>query len=260
MLDSVKELGSYKDMIRGMVKREIRGRYKGSVLGFVWNFITPLMQILVYVAVFTIVFRTNIEDYPIFLIVGMIPWIFFSDSLNSCSGIIIQNSNMVNKIYFPRSVLPISMVLSKFVNYLISIGIVFIIIIAYGYPLNGIALLMLPVVSLLLLLFSLGMAMILSSLDVYLRDVEYLTAVALMILIWITPIMYSRNQFDNALFDTILSINPLTYFIEMFHDVFYYGCISSPALILTCTALSFGFLLVGWWVFHRLEADFAEVL
>lgn len=247
-------------MIQSFIKKEVRGRYKGSILGFLWNFITPLMQIVVYIMVFTIVFRPNIDNYAIYLIVGMVPWIFFSESISSGSGSIINNSELVKKIYFPRTVLPISTVMSKFVNYIISTCISFAIILVMGFNLNWQPLLLLPFAMLLILIFSIGLSLLLSAIDTYLRDIEYIVNVVLMVLIWMTPIMYVREQFNSELFNFILSINPVTYFIEFFQDIIYFGIVPDIISIITCTCFAFGALLIGLIIFYKLEPDFAEVL
>ena len=113
MFESLRESRAYGSMIRNLVKREIRGRYKGSVLGFLWNFVLPLMQIIVYLMVFSVIFRQDLEDYYAYLIVGMVPWFMLCDSMVSGAGSVVDNSQLITKIYFPRMVIPISVVLSK---------------------------------------------------------------------------------------------------------------------------------------------------
>ncbi len=260
MFGTVKELFAYKSMLRSLVKREVRGRYKGSLLGFLWNFITPLMQIIVYVMVFSMIFRIDIDNYAIYIIAGMVPWIFLSESLVSGSGTIVENSQMVTKIYFPRAVLPIATVLSKFVNFLISLVIEFAIIICSGYPLEPIVLLMLPVVMFLFFLAVTGVTLMLSAVNTYFRDVQYITNVIMMVLIWLSPIMYLRSMSDNALMTFVLDINPVTYYIEAFQAIFYWGEFPEPMTMLICTIFAFAILLIGWLVFYKLEKDFAEVL
>ncbi|MBO4551866.1 MAG: ABC transporter permease [Candidatus Methanomethylophilaceae archaeon] len=260
MFETVKELFAYKSMLRSLVRREVRGRYKGSLLGFLWNFITPLMQIVVYVMVFSMIFRIDIDNYAIYIIVGMVPWIFLSESLVSGSGTIVENSQMVTKIYFPRAVLPISNVLSKLVNYLISLVIVFIIIICSQYPLDPVVLLMLPVVMVLFFFAVIGATMLLAAINTYYRDVQYITNVIMMVLIWLSPIMYMRSMSDNAIMSFILDINPVTYYIEAFQSIFYWGEFPDPMTMLVCTLFTVFILVVGWVVFYRLEKDFAEVL
>ena len=126
MLKHIKEIYEYRDMIFSLVKRELRGRYQKSVLGMLWTFLNPLCQILVYTFVFTVVFPSNIEDYYIYLMTGIIPWTFFSEALGQGAGSVVANSDMTKKIYFPREVLTISSVTAKFVNMLLSFIVVFV--------------------------------------------------------------------------------------------------------------------------------------
>ena len=260
MFESVRRLWDYRFMVASLVRREIRGRYKGSVLGFLWNFITPLMQIFVYIMVFSIIFKPSIPHYEFYLTAGMIAWIFFSESVSDGSGIIVSNSQMITKIYFPRSILPISSVLSKMVNFLIMLAIAFIIFLGSGFGLDAQSLLMLIPAIVIYLLFLIGITLLLSALDVYFRDIQYIVSVILMVLIWMTPIMYVRSDYSDPLLNTVLSINPMTYFIEMFQDILYWKVIPSLTSLLICAGLSMGFLVVGIIVFRHLEKNFAEVL
>ncbi len=260
MFETVKELTRYHGMIGNFIKKEIRGKYKGSILGFLWNFIVPITQVVVYLMVFSIVFRPEIESYPIYLITGMVPWIFFSEALGGGTGTIVANSSLVTKIYFPRSVLPLASTVSKFVNFLISMVIVIIVIAAYGHGFDPVALLFLPVMMILLFMFAFGLTLLMSALNAYLRDLEYIVSVALMIFIWLTPIMYQRDMFDDPLLTTILKLNPMTYFVEGFEQILYSLSVPATFTFLMCVGLAVGTLLVGWIAFHRLEKDFAEVM
>lgn len=254
------ELSDYRSMISNLVRREIRGRYKGSVLGFLWNFITPLIQIVVYLIVFTVIFDPDLDNYAIYLISGMVIWIWFSESMSEGSGTIVANADMLKKIYFPHVVLPLSTVLSKMVNFLIMVAMFFVILAATGYGVSVYALLFLPVAIGIAFVFISGLTFMLSALNAYLRDVQYIVSVLLMAWIWITPIMYEMKTFGNAFVDTILSLNPMTYFVEMFHDIFYWGVVPGIDTVLMCCALAAALLAVGIAVFRYLEKDFAEVL
>lgn len=260
MFDSMRELYDFRGMVRNLVKREIRGRYKGSVLGFLWNFITPLVQILVYILVFTSIFKPGIDNYAIYLTVGMIAWILFSESITDSSGTMVANSDLLKKIYFPRSVLPLSIIFSKVVNYLITLAILFIIIAVTGFGVNWVALLTLPLVLILFLVFIMGLGLALSALNVYFRDVQYIVTVVLMAWIWLTPIMYVRDSIDNALLNAILTINPMTYFIQLFQDVLYWQAVPGITTWLICLGLALASIILGSLVFKHLEKDFAEVL
>jgi len=254
------ELYSYRNMIRYLVKRDVRGRYKGSLLGFFWNIIIPFVQILVYLMIFTVIFNSGVENYVVYLISGMAIWNWFSESLNECSGVIVANSNMVKKIYFPRSVLVISTVLSKMVNFLILLAIFFVIILLMNHPLSIESLIFLPVVIIISFFFILGISLFLSALDVYLRDIKYLTNTLLMILIWCTPIMYLTENIQSEIALIVLQLNPMTYFVSLFHDILYWHSIPVFSTIIITVILSLIAMIVGSLVFRYLEKDFAEVL
>ena len=258
---SVKELLAYRGMVGNFIKKEIRGKYKGSILGFLWNFIVPLMQVVTYVLVFSIVFRPDIPSYPVYLIVGMVPWIFFSECLSGGTGTIIANASLVTKIYFPRTILPISVTVSKFVNFVIAMIVAIIIIVVfYDYNLNATSILLVPLLMVMLYFFSLGLTMLLSAINAYYRDVEYIVGVALMILIWLTPILYKRSSIDDPLLSTLLKLNPMTYFTEAFDQVLYEASTPEPYTFIVCAVLTILSLLIGWYAFIRLEKNFAEVM
>ena len=148
MLERIKEVYAYREMIFSLVKRDLRGRYKGSVLGFFWTFLNPLLQLVVYTVVFSVIMRMNIKDYYLFLFVALVPWIFFSTSITGGAGCIVAQQDMVKKIYFPREVLPISFVTSQFVNMILSFCVIFIVLLVARYPVNILAILCLPVIML----------------------------------------------------------------------------------------------------------------
>ena len=167
---------------------------------------------------------------------------------------------MMKKIYFPRSILPITTILSELVNFLIMILVFFIIIWVTGYGVSIDALIYLPVDIVLLFMFTLGVILALSALDVYFRDVAYIVGVLLMAWIWITPIMYSADGIENELLLFILKYNPMTYFTELFQDTFYWKIAPSVSLLVICTVIAVSSLIVGIVIFRNLEKDFAEVL
>ena len=129
MVQRMKEIYEYRDMIYSLVRRELRGRYQKSVLGMLWTFINPFFQILIYTLVFTLIFPSSIENYYIYLMTGIIPWTFFSEALGQGAGSIVGNADMTKKIYFPREVLTISSVTAKFVNMILGFVVIFIFLI-----------------------------------------------------------------------------------------------------------------------------------
>ena len=170
----LKEMYEYREMIFSLVKKDLRGRYKGSMLGFMWTFINPLLQLLVFTLVFSIIMRASYEQYYLFLFVALVPWMFFGSSVQDGSTCIMRESNMVKKIYFPREVIPISTVTSAFINMILTFVVVFIVLLISGRGINPVALLYLPVVMIVEYILCLGIALIVSALTVYLRDLQYI--------------------------------------------------------------------------------------
>ena len=124
-MQSLKELWDYREMLGSLVKKDLKTRYKGSVLGFLWTFINPLLQLLVYSLLFSVIMRAGIENYGMFLFVALVPWLFFSTSLMAGASSIMGAQGLIEKIYFPRIIIPISVVCSNFLNMVFSFIIVF---------------------------------------------------------------------------------------------------------------------------------------
>ena len=255
----IAEVYRYRNMISSLVKRDLKGRYRNSALGFLWNFMNPLFQIIIYFIVFSALMIFTMDAYYVFLPVGMMPWFFFSGSMNEGSKCIVSNSSMVSKMNFPREVIPIKTVLSNFVNFLISYSIVFVLIAVTGYGFNGIALLLLPVIIIIQFFFILGIVFMTSATNVYYRDVSSVIGVLMMGMIWITPIMY-RSYFDDALLQTIIAYNPLTYFMNVYHDILYFKTVPDLFDLGVCTLLAVTVMIIGWLIFVKLQHRFAEEL
>ena len=169
-MQHLKELYEYREMIFSLVRKDLRGRYKGSVLGFLWTFINPLLQLVVYTIVFSVIMRASYEQYYLFLFVALVPWMFFSSSVTDGASSILREKDMVKKIYFPREVLPIATVTSAFVNMILTFIVVFGVVIIAGRGIHIHAMLCLPIVMIVEYILCLGIALIVSSITVYLRD------------------------------------------------------------------------------------------
>ncbi|MCL2607814.1 MAG: ABC transporter permease [Methanomassiliicoccaceae archaeon] len=259
IVSRLKELYDYRYMILSLVRRDLRGKYKNSVLGVFWNFLNPLFQIIIYIIVFTAILYRDIDAYYVYLIVGIMPWFFFSGSLSEGSGSIVSHSNMVKKIYFPREALVMSVVLSRFITLLIAYAVVIFIIFVTGFGFTWFAFALLPLIFAVQFMFTLGLTLFFAAVNVYYRDVSHALGVLLMGWMWLTPIVYMRDIGSDIL-QTIMSLNPVTYFIGAYHDLFYYKVIPNIGSLGICFALAFVSLAVGWMMFMRLERRFAEEL
>lgn len=259
MIQRVKDIYEYRDMIFSLVKRELRGRYQKSVLGMLWTFLNPLCQIIIYTFVFSVIFENNMENYYIYLTVGMIPWTFFSEALGQGAGSIVNNADMTKKIYFPREVLTIASVTSKFVNMLLSFVIVFLFLFVSGIKVNPLVLPMLIPVMVAEYLVALGFTLFFSAITVYLRDMEYIVGVLLMAWIWATPIMYTLDG-RSELVIKFLKLNPMTNIILGYHDILYYKSMPAVDSIVAVLVVGVVLLWIGEMVFIHLEGNFAEEL
>lgn len=258
-MKTINDLYAYRQMIYSLVKRDLRGRYKGSVLGFLWTFLNPLFQLVVYTIVFSIILKSGIKDYYLFLFVGLVPWIFFGTCLTGGSSCIWAQQDMVKKIYFPREVLPISYVISQFINMLLTFIIIFIVLIFSGYGLNGIALLYLPIIMIIELILALGITMLTSALTVYLRDLEYILGIVSMAWMYLTPIIYAESSIPEK-YRAIFRCNPMAPIINAYRDILYYK--QTPKLDTLFQAVLMGsiVIIVGCFSFSKLKRHFAEEL
>ncbi|MCR4649506.1 MAG: ABC transporter permease [Lachnospiraceae bacterium] len=258
MFKRVKEIYAYRTMIYSLVKRDLKGRYKGSFLGFLWTFINPLFQLLIYTFVFSIVMRSNIEDYYMFLFVALIPWIFFSTSLAGGSTCITTQKDMVQKIYFPREVIPISYVTGLFINMLLSFLVVFAVMFVMKYTFNPLALLCLIPVMLTEYILALGFTFILSGVTVFFQDMQFIMGILTMAWQFLSPVMYSAEMVPEELQTLYMLINPMAPIIVSYRDILYYAKVPDFGMLLMSLGTGVVLFLIGWFTFDKMQRHFAE--
>lgn len=256
---TVREIYSYREMIKSFVRRDLRGRYQGSFLGFLWTFLNPLLQLIVYSIVFSTILRANIDKYYLFLFVALIPWIFFSNSVTGGAMSIISQKDMVKKIYFPREVLPIAHVTSAFINMLLCFIVIFAVVLVSGTPINPLALLCLVPVWIVEYILALGMAFITSAITVYMRDMEHILSIVVMAWQYLTPVMYSDTMIPEKL-RPIFNLNPMTPIIKAYRTILYEAKVPDLSTLLWALALGVVVLVIGWLIFSYLKRRFAEEL
>ena len=263
MIQKLHELYQYREMIASLVRKDLKGRYKGSVLGFLWTFINPLLQLLVYTMVFSEILKSGIPNYYMHLFVALVPWIFFASSLTTGAKLILDQKNMIKKIYFPREVIPISFVTSQFINMCLSMLIVFAVLLISGKGLYWQGLIYLPLIMLLEYMLALGLTMLVSALTVYFRDLEHILGIVSMAWMYATPICYPASLVVEKLperFVFLYNLNPMTPIVEAYRAVLYEGGIPRMETLLSATALGAVFLIIGIFVFRKLNRNFAEEL
>lgn len=260
-----REIYEYRQMIFGLVKRDLRGRYKGSVLGFLWTFLNPLLQLLVYTFLFSTILRTDIDKYYLHLFVALIPWMFFAASVQGGAGCVLGQAGMITKIYFPREVLPIAHVTSQFMNMLYTFIVVLAVVFISGVFPSPLALLQLPLIMIIEYFLALGLTLIVSAVTVYFRDLEYIMGIVIMAWQFLCPIMYSIDMIK-ALSQSVpwlLSVymlNPMTPVVMAFRDILYYGRPANLNTLWLAAILAAICLVAGFVIFGKYKVRFAEEL
>lgn len=257
-MNSLKELYNYREMLFNLVKKDLRTRYKGSVLGFLWTFVNPLLQLVVYTMVFSVIMRSDIPKYYIYLFVALVPWIFFSTSLTAGSSSILGNKDLIKKIYFPRIIIPMSVVNGAFMNMIFTFVVVFAALIFSGIGISK-YIILLPVILILEYLLALGLSFIVSGLNVYFRDLEHILGILTMAWMYGTPILYSIDMVPEKLLP-IFNLNPMTPIIVAIRDVLYYKRMPDLSHMGMILIWSIGFIVIGYLIFQKLQRNFAEEL
>ena len=251
-----KELYHYRELLKTNVKKDIRGKYKGSFLGILWSFINPLLQVLVYALVFPYIMKVETENYLIFLICGIIPWTWFITSISQGTTSITNNANLIKKVYFPREILPISVVTSGLVNFLISCIIIIIFVLLGGLTISW-HLIFLPFIIIIQYLFTLALIFVLSAINVYVKDVEYIVSFIINMLFYATPILYTTEMFSGPIL-WIFRLNPLAHLINAYRDVFYVHHIPNLVNLGILLGVSILLVVICYIIFKKLEKRFAE--
>lgn len=258
-MDTLRELYAYREMIFSLVRRDLKGRYKGSVLGFLWTFLSPLLQLIVYTFVFSTIMRSGVEDYYLFLFVALVPWTFFSASISGGSTCITGQKDMVNKIYFPREVLPISHVISQLINMLLTYLVVIAVLIISGKGINLAAWVYFPIVVIQEVLLAFGLTMLCSAMNVYFRDLQYILNIVMLAWQFMSPVMYAADQVPEK-WIKLFYLNPMTPIIEAYRDIFYYKQAPEISDFILGAIMGTLMLFVGWFSFSKMKKRFAEVM
>ena len=251
-----KNIYEYRELLKTNVKKEIRGKYKKSFFGIIWSFLNPLLQLAVYAIIFPIILKVQQENYVIFVCSALIPWTFFTTVVAQSSGIIIGNANIIKKVYFPREILPISVTTSAAINFLISTIIILAFVLFSGLGITW-HIVFYPMVLLVQYILSLGISFILSSVTVYFRDLEHFVGIAIMLLFYATPIVYSIKTIESG-YATILKLNPMAHIVEAYRSIFYYQDIPNLKYLGILFVISTVLCVIGYCIFKKLEKRFAE--
>ena len=246
------------DLLSVLLAKELKVRYKNSILGYLWSLLNPLTMALIFYFAFKVILRVPIENYSFFLITGLFPWQWFSNSVSSSTGILLGNASIIKKVNFPRHFIPLANVLNDLTHFLLTIPVIAGFGLFFGvYPtlwwFVGI-----PALILAQFLITYGLSLFVASANLFFRDLERLVGIFLMVLFYGTPIFYDLTLVPESL-RAYLYLNPMTGIISCWRELFLKGSFYFSFYIIY---LSYALLvfLFGLFVFRKLSPRFAEVL
>lgn len=254
----VEAIKKYNFLIKQLVTRDFKTRYKRSVLGVLWSLLNPLLTMLVQYIVFSTMFKSSIQYYHIYLLIGVVTFNFFSEACNMCLMSIIGNTNLITKVYLPKYVYPLSKVLSSSVNFLISLIPLLLFVLITGLPIKR-SFLLIIIPLLFLLVFSYGIGMLLASSMVFFRDTQFLWGVFSMLWMYATPLFYPVSILSEFM-QKLIEFNPLYHFILCIRTCIINGVSPDPREYYICAFSALIAILIGGYVFKKSQDKFIYYL
>jgi ABC-2 type transport system permease protein len=255
LIDEVRELLRYRNLLWQLILRNIKTRYKRSVLGIVWTMVHPLMMMIVLTLAFSHVWRITLPNYSVYVLSGLLLWNFFSQTTNSAMSELLWGGNLIHRIYMPRSVFAATALGTSLVNLFLSLPALLIMMLASGMPLRP-SLLFVPVAILLASMFTMGVGLILSTMVIYFADVFEMFQILLLSWFYLQPLMYPISIIPEA-YHGLFRLNPMYHFLNIFRMPIYEGQLAPLRDIGIAALIAITTLLLGWWIFTRKADQFA---
>jgi len=253
----VKSLFRYRELIYNLVFKDLKLKYRDSTFGFLWSLANPLLVISVYSFVFGHLIRIGVERFPYFLMIGILAWNFFAQSVTMSTGSILDNGSLIRKVALPMEVFPLATVLFNLVQYFLALVVLFpMAFIFFGVLPSWSWLAFLPIL-VLHVLFTLGACFVVSTATVFYRDVRHFTEILLMLTFWLTPIVYDIRSITPSL-RSVIYLNPMSFFILGYQNALYHNIFPSFPEVTVLAGLTALMLALGYALFVRLKTRFAE--
>jgi ABC-type polysaccharide/polyol phosphate export permease len=260
LIPALRELWQFRELVRTLSERELRARYKQAVLGFAWAILLPVIYMLVFTLFFQRVANVNTHGapYALFSYLGLLPWTFYSGSLSSGGMSLLSNLPLLNKVYCPREVFPLASVATAAFDSILATGILLVLFVIEGFAPKATSI-WVPVLLVVLLMFTIGSVLVVSSLVVYLRDVRHILPIVLQLGLFVTPVAYSMSAIPADVRWLYALVNPLAPIIEGLRTAVLYGHRPDLFLLGLGTITSAVLLVGGYVMFKKLETGIADV-
>ena len=261
LIKEIKAIYKWRELLWQMVGREVKARYKQSILGYFWVILNPLAQMLVMSFAFSIIMRipTNSSSnipYSIFLFVALLPWNLFSSSLSSASASLVNAGGLITKIYFPRTILVISTILAKIIDFLFATTVLIIYMIVYHIPININILWIFPIFFI-QQIFTFGLSLFFAAANLLYRDIQYLLSMILLLWMYLTPVIFPADLVPEK-YRFVFQLNPMAVIVNAYRQVILAGGSPKYSSLLIATILSFIILLFSLRYFKSREKIFAD--
>ena len=247
-------LKKYKFLIKQLVKRDFKVRYKRSVLGVFWSFLNPLLMMIVQYVVFSQLFKSDIENYPVYLLSGTVIFNFFNEGVGQSLTSIVGNAPLITKVYLPKYIYPVTRVFSSGINLLMSLIPLIIAALITGEKITW-AFLMLPYILIRVMIFTMGFGMILAAAMTFFRDMQFLWGVLSMLWMYLTPLFYPISIVPKQVQGLVLN-NPMYYFVNAFRTIILEGITPRPVVFCQCTLVALVMLGIGSLIFKKTQDKF----
>jgi lipopolysaccharide transport system permease protein len=248
----------YIDLITVMTQKEMKVRYKSSFLGYVWSILNPLAFAFIFFVIFKVVMRIRMENYTLFLIAGLFPWQWFSNSVNMSPVVFLQNASIIKKVNFPRNVTLLAVVLQDMIHFILAIPVIVFFMFVYGKQPSFSWCYGIPLLLGIQLFMTYGITLAVSSINLFFRDLERLTTIFTMFLFYVTPVLYPVTMIPPK-YRFVINLNPLAPLMISWRDLFMEGALKVELLAI---GLAYGITtyMVGYFIYKKLCWKFAEVL
>lgn len=264
LLNFTAQTGIRKHLILNLVGRDLKNRYVGSLMGFFWSVIHPVVLLICYTFVFSMVFKVKpfieaTDNFAVFLFCGILPWLFFQETVTRSATSILDNSNLIKKSIFPSEILPLTLLISSLVTHLVGLGILFVVLVAM--QLFSWTWIFFLVYLILLMVLLLGVGWMVAALQVFLRDTVQLVNVFMVMWFWFTPIFYSMdNENIPEKLRTLLYLNPLSYVVRGYRACFLEHRIPDSGELLILAGFALAAFVLGGLLFRSTKREFIDVL
>ncbi|MBF2085080.1 ABC transporter permease [Thermoleptolyngbya sp. C42_A2020_037] len=252
------QLENYRDLLLVLFQKEFKVRYKGKFLGYLWSIASPLAFAMVYYIAFSGIMRVAVEGYPLILVSGLFPWQWFQNSVGSAPNLFVGNASLIKKLNFPRNILSLSTILNHMVHFLLSLPVILIFMVIYGKSPTLAWLYGLPVMMVVQLFTVYGLALVLATLNLFLRDIERLTQIVMTFVFYFTPIIFTADMIPER-FRPLIPLNPAAPLMINWRNLFLHGYLDGHYLLISA-GYAVAFFIIGTLVYRKLSWKFAEVL